>query len=81
MSCSLRPYDPWRTVYRMGETMSAASSENPAGTAAFRLEGLDAVPPEDQAAIGTTCTALATAFIHHDADRLADAYAPDADWV
>lgn len=33
------------------------------------------------AAIASTCTAFATAFIKHDADHLAGLYAPDADWV
>lgn len=48
---------------------------------AFHLDGLDAMPGADRPAIASTLTALLTGFVTRDADRLADVYAEDADWV
>ena len=48
---------------------------------AFHLDRLDAMPGADRPAIASTLTALLTGFVTRDADRLADVYAEDADWV
>ncbi len=45
------------------------------------LPGLEAMPAEDQAAIGATLGALLAGFMARDAGALAGVYAPDADWV
>jgi uncharacterized protein (TIGR02246 family) len=45
------------------------------------IEGLDALPPDDQAAIGKTCGTLARGFATHSADGLQEIYAEDADWI
>lgn len=40
-----------------------------------------ALPQADQAAVGTTLGALQAGFAERDADKLADVYSADADWV
>jgi uncharacterized protein (TIGR02246 family) len=46
-----------------------------------KLPGLEAMPPEDQKAIGATLSALLGAFGKRDAAMLEAVYADDADWV
>jgi uncharacterized protein (TIGR02246 family) len=45
------------------------------------IEGLDAVPRHDQAAIAATIGTLLAGFQQRDADRLTGVYTGDADWV
>jgi uncharacterized protein (TIGR02246 family) len=45
------------------------------------LPGLEAMPPEDQMAIGATLSALLGGFARRDAALLEAVYADDADWV
>jgi uncharacterized protein (TIGR02246 family) len=46
-----------------------------------KLPGLEAMPPEDQKAIGTTLSALLGGFSKRDAAMLEAVYSDDADWV
>jgi uncharacterized protein (TIGR02246 family) len=46
-----------------------------------KLPGLEAMPPEDQKAIGATLSALLGAFSKRDAAMLETVYSEDADWV
>src|SRR3954462_198106 len=45
------------------------------------LPGLEAMPEQDQEAIGTTLGALLTGFSQRNSDLLVDVYADDADWM
>ena len=45
------------------------------------LPGLEAMPPEDQEAIGATLSALLGGFSKRDAALLEAVYSEDADWV
>ena len=46
-----------------------------------KLPGLEAMPPEDQKAIGATLSALLGGFSKRDAAMLEAVYSDDADWV
>jgi uncharacterized protein (TIGR02246 family) len=46
-----------------------------------KLPGLQAMPPEDQKAIGATLSALLDGFTNRDAALLEAVYSDDADWV
>jgi uncharacterized protein (TIGR02246 family) len=48
---------------------------------ASKLPGLEAMPPEDQKAIGATLSALLGGFSKRDAAMLEAVYSDDADWV
>ena len=50
-------------------------------TADIDVPGLDALPPQDQAAVGETMGRLLRAFGARDADALDGVYSDDADWV
>jgi uncharacterized protein (TIGR02246 family) len=52
-----------------------------AAAAQFGLTGLDALPDADQAPLLGTLAALFIGFQERNADKLANVYVPDADWV